>query len=102
MLQFFGSLKGRLILYDFLFRRKEEAQPLKNICLSEWFDKERENGGMCLSAKFFSRDPRVFEKSNALPRGESIYGSNKSQIGMVQEKYWSMFQIIKERDIYAI
>ena len=44
VLQFFGSLKDRLILYDFLFRRKEEAQPLKNICLSEWFDKERENG----------------------------------------------------------
>ena len=101
-IKIFWKLKRSTNFIWFLFRRKEEAQPLKNICLSEWFDKERENGGMCLSAKFFSRDPRVFEKSNALPRGELIYGSNKSQIGMVQEKYWSMFQIIKERDIYAI
>ena len=34
-IKIFGSLKDRLILYDFLFRRKEEAQPFKNICLSE-------------------------------------------------------------------
>ena len=39
-IKIFWKLKRSTNFIWFLFRRKEEAQPLKNICLSVWFDKE--------------------------------------------------------------
>ena len=51
-IKIFWKLKRSTNFIWFLFKRKEEAQPLKNICLSEWFDKERENGGIVWALNF--------------------------------------------------
>ena len=51
-IKIFWKLKRSTDFIWFLFRRKEEARPLKNICLSEWFDKEREYGGIVWALNF--------------------------------------------------